>query len=63
MSQFGMQMPGGMRRGPSINVYTGLMAIATIALAAACLYLALGPGAALGNGNPFAVRESDAKGR
>lgn len=37
MSQFGMQMPGGrMRRGATPDVYTGLMALAVIALLAAC---------------------------
>lgn len=38
MSQYGMQMPGGMQsRGPSMNVYTGLLLGAVIALAAACV--------------------------
>ena len=37
MSQFGMQMPGGrLRRGATPDVYTGLMALAVVALLAAC---------------------------
>jgi hypothetical protein len=40
MSQFGMQMPGGqMQRGPSLNIYTGLLALAAVALVAACAYV------------------------
>lgn len=42
MSQMGMQMPGGMRRrGPSLDVYTALMAAAVVALAAACFIVFL----------------------
>lgn len=37
MSQFGMQMPGGqLQRRPTMNVYTGLLFLAMVALAAAC---------------------------
>lgn len=37
MSQFGMQMPGGrMRRGATPDIYTGLMALAVVALIVAC---------------------------
>jgi len=38
MSQFGMQMPGSQlaARRPSMNVYTGLMFVAVVVLAAAC---------------------------
>jgi hypothetical protein len=36
MSQMGMQLPGAQRkRAPAINVYTGLMFCAVVALAAA----------------------------
>lgn len=36
MSQMGMQLPGAQRkRSPSINVYTGLMMCAVVALGAA----------------------------
>lgn len=37
MSQFGMQMPGARaKRAASINVYTGLLFVAVVALLAAC---------------------------
>jgi hypothetical protein len=37
MSQYGMQMPGGMQsRGPSMSVYTGLLLIAVVCMVAAC---------------------------
>ena len=38
MSQFGMQMPGSQlsARRPSMNVYTGLMFVGVVVLAAAC---------------------------
>ncbi|MFN7019733.1 MAG: hypothetical protein ACK4WH_00215 [Phycisphaerales bacterium] len=40
MSQFGMQMPGGqLQRGPTMNVYTGLLALAVVGLIAACGYM------------------------
>ncbi|MBL0926815.1 MAG: hypothetical protein IBJ11_04075 [Phycisphaerales bacterium] len=36
MSQMGMQMPGAARgRAPSLNIYTGLMAVAVVCLLAA----------------------------
>lgn len=37
MSQLGMQMPGSAarRRGPAMNVYTGLLFLAVVALGAA----------------------------
>lgn len=58
MSQYGMQMPGGqLQRGPTMNVYTGLLLAAVIALLAASgavFYQGqkIGP-----NGNAFAVHE------
>ena len=40
MSQFGMQMPGARaRRSASVDIYTGLMALATVALLAASVML------------------------
>ncbi|MBY0312273.1 MAG: hypothetical protein K2W85_09405 [Phycisphaerales bacterium] len=40
MSQFGMQMPAGtLQRGPVMNVYTGLLLLAVLALAAASLFV------------------------
>ncbi len=60
MSQFGMQMPGGRARAaPSMNVYTGLLFLAVVALGAASgmMYLA---GAKVGpDGNAFGVHEAD----
>jgi hypothetical protein len=36
--QMGMQMPGGAaRRGPAMNVYTGLSFLAVVCLGAACV--------------------------
>lgn len=40
MSQYGMQMPGGrMKRTASMNVYTGLLFVTAVALAAACVFM------------------------
>lgn len=62
MSQFGMQMPGGMqRRGPSLNVYTGLMLCAVIALLAACIVVYM-YGSKIGHkGNPLETHTRDDK--
>lgn len=56
MSQFGMQMPGGnLQRGPTMNVYTGLLGLAVLALLAACVFVAL-QGQKIGpDGSPFAT--------
>jgi hypothetical protein len=60
MNQFGLNMPGGqMQRAPSMNLYTGLLALAVLALAAACVLVYLqnqkiGPG-----GSPFATHAYD----
>lgn len=64
MSQFGMQMAGGnLQRGPSMNVYTGLLACAVLALLAACAFvyvqgMKIGP-----DGNAFGVHPLDASGK
>lgn len=40
MSQFGMHLPGGQaQRGSSMTVYTGLLFLAVIALAGACVFV------------------------
>ena len=40
MTQFGMNMPGGQaQRRPSMDVYTGLLFLAVLALVAACGFL------------------------
>ncbi len=59
MSQFGMQLPGGaVRRGPMMNVYTGLLLCAVAALAVACVVMymqgsKLGPG-----GDAFSIQKA-----
>lgn len=60
MSQFGMQMPGGnLQRGPSMNVYTGLLAAAVVSLLAACVYVAIEGGKIGPDGNAFGVHQYD----
>lgn len=39
MSQFGMQMPGAARPKPPLNIYTGLLLLAVIALGLATAYV------------------------
>lgn len=60
MSQFGMQMPGGrMRRAASPDVYTGLMALAVVALLAASILVYL-QGAKVGpDGNAIGLQDPD----
>ncbi|MCC7389400.1 MAG: hypothetical protein IT431_11595 [Phycisphaerales bacterium] len=60
MSQFGMQMPGGrMRRGATPDVYTGLMALAVVALLAACAMVYM-QGAKVGkDGSAIGLQEPD----
>ena len=60
MSQYGMQMPGGQaRRGATMNVYTGLLFVATVALAAACVFVFLQSGNVSPNpSNPFAQQDA-----
>lgn len=60
MSQFGMQMPGGhLQRGPSMNVYTGLLAAAVLAMIAACAILVIEGGKIGPDGSPFGVHPYD----
>jgi hypothetical protein len=60
MSQFGMQMPGGrMKRTASMNVYTGLLFLAVVAMAVASGFMwraASGVGA---NGSPFELQRTN----
>lgn len=59
MSQFGMQMPGGMaRRGPSMNVYTGLAFAAVMALAAASIFVFVQAGKIGVDGDPWGIQEA-----
>ncbi|KAA0215810.1 MAG: hypothetical protein DYG94_06540 [Leptolyngbya sp. PLA3] len=58
MSQFGMQMPGGRQsRGPVPDVYTALMFVAVVALAAACAVLWINASKVGANGSPFELQE------
>lgn len=58
MSQFGMQMPGGqMQRGPSLNIYTGLLALAVVALIAASAYVFVQASKIGKNGSAFGLQE------
>jgi hypothetical protein len=59
MSQFGMQLPGGqMQRGPVMNVYTGLLLLAVLALAAASVLVFLNAGKVGKEGKPFDLQQS-----
>lgn len=62
MSQFGMQMPGGrLKRTASMNIYTGLMFLAVIALLAACGFMWVA-GTSIGpDGNPLGVHDKTVK--
>lgn len=58
MSQYGMQMPGGRRRGGSSpDVYTGLLFLSVAALAAACLVLYFSGKAVAPAGNPLSMHD------
>ncbi len=61
MSQYGMQMPGStLQRGPSLNVFTGLLALALVALIAACAIVFI-QGAKIGpDGSAYQVHPFDA---
>jgi hypothetical protein len=60
MSQFGMQLPGGqMQRGPVMNVYTGLLLLAVLALAAASVLVFLNAGKVGKEGKPFDLQQKD----
>ncbi len=58
MSQFGMQMPGGrMKRTASMNIYTGLLFCAVLALAVACGFMWVAAKKVGVNGNPFEIQK------
>lgn len=60
MGDFGMQMPGGkLRRGPTPDVYTALMALACVVLVAACVIAYQGAAKVGPGGNAFAVQDPD----
>lgn len=58
MSQFGMQMPGGqMSRGPTMNIYTGLLALAVVGLIAASAYVWMQAARVSPTGTPWDLQE------
>ena len=60
MSQFGMQMPGGqIHRGSSMNVYTGLLFVAVLALLAACIWMFMQGREIAPGGQPFSTHQYD----
>jgi hypothetical protein len=63
MSQFGMQMPAGqLQRGATMNVYTGLLFVAVVALLAASVFVFM-QGQMIGpDGNAFGTYEKAATG-
>ncbi len=66
MSQYGMQMPAGqLQRGPTMNIYTGLLLAAVVALVAASAYVFVQGKSIAPGGNPLAVHQvkADAKGQ
>lgn len=59
MSQFGMQMPGGrLKRTASMNVYTGLLFLAVVALATACGFMWTAATKVGKDGSPFGLQEA-----
>lgn len=59
MNQYGMQLPGGqMQRGPVMNVYTGLLLLAVIALAAASIMVYVNAAKVGKDGKPFTLQET-----
>lgn len=57
-TNLGMQMPGGMKRAPQFTVYTGLLFVAVVALATACVFVFLAGGKLGPGGNALAVQDS-----
>jgi hypothetical protein len=59
MSQFGMQMPGGRAsRAASMNIYTGLLFAAVVALAVACGFMWVAASKVGVNGSPFELQNA-----
>jgi hypothetical protein len=58
MSQYGMQMPGGrMKRTATMNVYTGLLFLAVVALAVASGFMWQAASSVGKNGSPFELQQ------
>jgi hypothetical protein len=64
MGQMGMNLPGGVRRrSASMDIYTGLLFMAVVALAAACVVVFM-QGSLIGKGgNAFGLQESPTPGK
>lgn len=59
MSQFGMQMPGArMKRAASMNIYTGLLFCAVVALAVASGFMWVAASKVGVNGSPFELQQA-----
>lgn len=57
MSQFGMSMPGGrVRRAATMNIYTGLLFAAVVALAVSCGVMYFAAVKVGDNGNPLGIQ-------
>ena len=62
MTQFGMQMPGGqMQRGPVMNIYTGLLALAVVGLIAASAYVYIQAAKVSPSGTPWDLQTYNAQ--
>jgi hypothetical protein len=57
-TNLGMQMPGGGKRDPQLNVYTGLLFLAVVALATASVLLFLAGGKLGPDGDAFGVQDA-----
>lgn len=59
MSDFGMQMPGGRgARRPSPDVYTALLAVASVALLTAVVFVYLGAAKVGKGGSAFGLQDA-----
>jgi hypothetical protein len=64
MGQMGMNLPGGVRRRTAtLDIYTGLLFMAVVALAAACVVVFI-QGSLIGKaGNAFGLQETPTPGK
>jgi hypothetical protein len=51
-------MPGGGRRTAQMNVYTGLLFLGVVALAAACVFMYMGASRLSPDGSPFSLHDA-----
>ena len=60
MSQFGMTMPGAqVQRAASMNIYTGLLALAALGLLGACVFVYMQGSKIAPDGQPIQVHQFD----